>query len=153
MALFDEDPTFSKYPETVTFTGVGNISLLQIHLIAASVVILGIIFAILAPPGGYIALAFFILLAAGYDMVFLRKSQKPVSVTLYLRKNPVEASYGENKLGSIKSGTIETDMDTPLELGFRPAPNKKLNVWKFETEEEARFTAKRLLEYLPRDRN
>ena len=43
-------------------------SLLQIHLIASAVVILGIIFAILAPPGGYVALAFFIVLAAGYDL-------------------------------------------------------------------------------------
>ena len=50
-----------KYPEVVTFEGIGNASLLQIHIIAASVVALGIVFAILAPPGGYVALGFFIL--------------------------------------------------------------------------------------------
>ncbi len=61
---------FSEYPEVVEFQGIGDVSLKQIHLIALSVVGLGVVFALLAPPGGYIALIFFILLAAGYDLVF-----------------------------------------------------------------------------------
>ena len=111
---------FSEYPEVVEFQGIGDVSLKQIHLIALSVVGLGVVFALLAPPGGYIALIFFILLAAGYDLVFLRKSQKPVRISLYLRKDPVEATYQEKKLGQINNGTIVTDMDNPNELGFRP---------------------------------
>lgn len=139
----------SEYPEVVSFKGIGNVSLKEIHLIALSLVALGVVFAILAPPGGYIALGFFILLAAGYDMVFLRKSLKPVKISLYLRKDPVEASYQDNKIGQIKNGTIITDMDKPNELGFRPAPNRNVLVWEFQSEEDARTAAKRLLEYLP----
>jgi hypothetical protein len=142
---------FSEYPEVVEFQGIGNISLKQIHLIALSLVVLGVVFAILAPPGGYIALALFILLAAGYDMIFLRKSQKPVKISLYLRKDPVEATYQDKKLGQIKNGSIVTDMDNPNELGFRPAANRKLLVWEFQSENEARLVAKRLLEYLPKE--
>ena len=142
---------FSEYPEVVEFQGVGNVSLKQIHLIALSVVGLGIVFAVLAPPGGYIALVFFILLAAGYDLIFLRKSQKPVKISLYLRKDPVEAAYQEKKLGQISNGTIATDMDNPNELGFRPSPKRKLLVWEFQSEDDARIVAKRLLEYLPKE--
>ena len=142
---------FSEYPEVVEFQGIGDISLRQIHLIALSVVGLGVAFAILAPPGGYIALGLFILLAAGYDMIFLRKSQKPVKISLYLRKDPVEAVYQEKKLGEISNGTIVTDMDNPNELGFRPAAKRKLLVWEFQSEDDARIVAKRLLEYLPNE--
>lgn len=143
---------FSGYPEEVIFEGIGNVSLKQIHLIALSVVALGVVFAILAPPGGYIALIVFIMIATGYDLVFIRKSQTPVKVSLYLRKDPVEASYGEKALGQIKSGTIILGMDSPNELGFRPAPNRRVMVWKFETEEDAKIVAKRLVEYLPSER-
>ncbi|MDG6999580.1 MAG: hypothetical protein JRN15_10740, partial [Nitrososphaerota archaeon] len=82
-----ESRDFSEYPEVVDFEGVGNNPLKHIHLIALSLVGLGVVFSILAPPGGYIALAIFILLSAGYDLFFLRRSQKPVTVTLYLRKD------------------------------------------------------------------
>jgi hypothetical protein len=140
-----------KYPEVVIFEGIGNASLLQIHIIALSVVALGIVFAILAPPGGYVALGFFILLAAAYDLVFIRKSQRPVRVSLYLRTNPVEAAYGERKIGEIRSGSLVLDMDSPNELGFRAAPNRRLAVWKFDSEADARIVAKRLLEYLPKE--
>ena len=142
---------FSEYPEVVEFQGVGDVSLKQIHLIALSVVGLGIVFAVLAPPGGYIALGFFILLAAGYDIIFLKKSQKPVKISLYLRKDPVEATYQEKKLGQISNGTITTDMDNPNELGFRPSPKRNLLVWEFQSESDAKIVAKRLLEYLPKE--
>jgi hypothetical protein len=140
-----------EYPEVISFEGIGNASLLQIHIIAASVVALGIIFAILAPPGGYIALGFFVLLAAAYDLFFIRKSQKRVRVTLYLRTNPVEAAYGERKIGEIRSGSLVLDMDNPTELGFRPAPNRRLAVWRFDSEADAKIVAKRLLKYLPKE--
>ncbi len=130
---------------------MGNASLLQIHIIASAVVALGIVFAILAPPGGYIALLLFILLAAAYDLVFIRKSQKPVRVSLYLRTNPVEASYGGRKIGEIKSGSVILDTNSPRELGFRAAPNRKVAIWIFDCEADAKIVAKRLLEYLPRE--
>lgn len=131
------------------FEGVGNVSLLQIHLISLSLVILGIIFAILAPPGGYIALAVFIVIATVYDLVFIRKSQKPVRVKLYLRTDPVQATLGENKIGEIKSGSIVLEMDKGNELGYRAAPNRQLAVWRFDSSEDAQFAAQRLSEYLP----
>lgn len=147
-----EGTNFSDYPEVVEFKGVGNVSLLQIHLIALSLVALGVVFAYLAPPGGYFALGLFILIAAGYDIVFIRKSQNPVRISLYLRKDPVEATYKDKKIGQIKNGTIITDMDNPHELGFRPAPNRKILVWEFQSEDDARIVAKRLLEYIPREK-
>ncbi|MGI0090795.1 MAG: hypothetical protein ACREBS_03710, partial [Nitrososphaerales archaeon] len=139
------------YPQVISFSGVGNASLKQIHAIALSVVLLGVVFAVLAPPGGYLALGIFILIAAGYDLIFIRKSQKPVKVSLYLRKDPVEATYEDRKLGQIKSGFILTDMENPNELGFRPAPNRPLAVWIFDSEADAKIVARRLLEYLPRE--
>lgn len=144
----DVDSKFSEFPEVVTFEGIGEASLKQIHLIALSLVALGVIFAVLAPPGGYILLIIFILIAAGYDMVFIRKSQRPVKLSLLLRTDPVEAMYDEKKMGEIKSGTIVTDMENPDELGFRPAPNKDLLVWKFDSEDSAKIVAKRLSMYL-----
>jgi len=145
------DPNLSSYPEIIEFQGVGYVSLLQIHLIASAVVILGIIFAILAPPGGYVALAFFIVLAAGYDLVFIRKSQKPVRISLHLRTNPVEATFRGNKLGEIKSGALVLGVDGPNELGYRSAPNRKISIWTFDSEDDAKIAAKRLLEYLPQE--
>lgn len=145
------DLDLSEYPEVVEFQGVGNVSLLQIHLIASAVVILGIIFAILAPPGGYVALAFFIVLAAGYDLIFIRKSQKPVRISLHLRTDPVEATFRGNKIGEIKSGILVLDVDGPNELGYRSAPNRKVAIWTFDSEDDAKIVAKRLLEYLPKE--
>jgi len=145
------DARYDEYPETVSFTGVGHASLKSIHLIAISLVVLGVVFAILAPPGGYILLALFILLAAGYDIVFIRKSEKPVRLDLKLRMNPVQAMFNERLMGEIASGAIDTEMDSPNELGYRPAPNKNLRVWIFDSEGDAKIVAKRLLEYLPRD--
>jgi len=139
----------SRYPEFVEFEGIGNISLLQIHLIAASVVILGVIFAILAPPGGYIALLVFIAIGAVYDIIFIRKSQTPVRVKLFLRTDPVKAAMGENNIGEIKSGTLILDMESENELGYRAAPNRRPSVWIFDSPEDAKIAAKRLMEYLP----
>jgi len=146
-----KDPRYNAYPESVSFTGVGRASLKSIHIIAICLVALGVVFAILAPPGGSILLAIFILLAAGYDIVFIRNSQKPVRLELQLRTNPVQATLDERLMGEISSGTIETNMDSPNELGYRPAPNKDLRVWIFDSESDAKIAAKRLLEYLPRD--
>ena len=148
MSEEEKNSRFSEFPEVVNFEGVGRASLKQIHLIALSVVALGLLFAVLAPPGGYILLIIFILIAAGYDMVFIRKSQRPVRLSLHLRTDPVEAMYEERRMGEIKSGTIVIDMENPDELGFRPAPNKDLLVWKFDSEENAKIVAKRLLMYL-----
>jgi len=144
---------YNAYPETVSFTGVGHASLRTIHLIAIALVCLGVVFAIFSPPGGYIVLAVFILIAAGYDIVFIRKSQKPVRLTLHLRLNPVQATMADDGrlVGDITSGAIDMDMESPNELGFRPAKNKDLLVWTFDSESDARIAAKRLLEYLPRD--
>jgi hypothetical protein len=141
----------SGYPETVEFEGIGNVSLKHIHLIALSVVALGIIFAILAPPGGYVALAVFIVIAMGYDLFFIRRSQKPVRIQLHLQENPVSATMGENKVGEIRTGTLVTDMDRDNELGYRAAPNRQISVWVFDSPEDAKIAARRLLEYLPRE--
>ena len=143
--------TYSEYPEVVAFEGTGDISMLQHHLIALSLVALGVVFAILAPPGGYIALAIFILISAGYELFFLRKASKILTISLYLRSQPVRAMLGDFPLGEIAGGTIIEDMDSPLELGYRPTPNKKLKVWTFSSEEDAKLVARRLLEYLPRE--
>ncbi len=139
----------SEFPESVEFEGIGNVSLLQIHLIALAVVALGVVFAVLAPPGGYIALVIFIIVALLYDLFFLRRSQRPVRVTLFLRTDPVQACFGENKIGEIKSGTLVTDMENENELGYRATPNRQLSVWVFDTPKDAKIAARRLLEYLP----
>ncbi len=143
-----KESKFSEYPEVVKFKGVGRVSLKDIHLIALSLVVLGIIFAVFAPPTGYLLLAIFILIAAGYDVLFIRKSQKPVEVSLYLQKDPVEAKYGEAKAGEIKAGTIVVNMDDPKELGFRPVSGGRFFVWVFASEDDARIVAKRLSMYL-----
>ena len=142
----------SEFPEFVEFEGVGNVSLLQIHLIALAVVCLGIVFAILAPPGGYVALVIFIILGLLYDLFFIRRSQKPVRVKLFLRTDPVQASFGESEIGEIKSGTLVTEMDRANELGFRAAPNHQLSVWIFDSPDDAKTAARRLLMYLPQEK-
>ncbi len=141
----------SQYPEVIEFEGIGNVSLLQIHIIAGSVVVLGVVFAILAPPGGYVALALFIIIATVYDLVFIRKSQKPVRIKLFLRTDPVQAMLGEAKIGEIKSGTLVMNMEKDNELGYRAAPNRQISIWIFDSTEDAETVAKRLLEYLPRE--
>lgn len=141
----------SDYPDVVSFVGVGRASLKQIHLIAISLVVLGLIFAYLEPPQGIILLIIFIAIAAGYDMVFIRKSQRPVKISLYLKSNPVEAYYGDKKIGDIAFGAIETDMENPNELGYRPSPKKDMVTWVFDSPSDAQVVAKRLLKYLPRD--
>ena len=141
----------ADYPEVVTFEGIGDIPMLQHHIIALSLVTLGVVFAIVAPPGGYVALAVFIVIATGYDLVFIGKSMKPVRISLFLRTTPVKAMLGDYPLGEIKTGTIIEDMGNPRELGYRPAPNKKVKVWTFDLEEDAKLVAQRMLEYLPRE--
>jgi hypothetical protein len=142
----------SEFPEFVEFEGVGNSSLLQIHLIALAVVGLGIVFAILAPPGGYVALVIFIILGLLYDLFFIRRSQRPVRIKLFLRTDPVQASFGENKIGEIKSGTLVTEMERANELGYRAAPNRQLSVWIFDTPDNAKTTSRRLSMYLPHEK-
>ncbi len=132
----------------VEFEGVGRASLLQIHLIALSVVILGVVFAIVAPPGGYVALVAFIIIGAAYDIIFIRKSQKPVRIKLYLRTDPVEAMLGDRKIGEITSGTLIVDMENDNELGYRAAPHRPVSAWVFDSPEDAKTVANRLLEYL-----
>jgi hypothetical protein len=141
----------SDQPDVITFVGVGRASLKQIHLIAISLVVLGLIFAYLEPPQGIILLIIFIVIAAGYDMIFIRKSQRPVKISLNLKSNPVEAYYGDKKIGEIAFGTIETDMENPNELGYRPSPKKDLVTWVFDSPNDAQLVARRLLEYLARD--
>lgn len=142
----------SQYPEVVEFRGVGNVSLLEVHLIAICVVALGVVFAVLAPPGGYAALVIFIIIAAGYDIFFIRKSQRPVTIKLHLRTDPVEAMMGDQKIGEIKSGTLILDMDNPNELGYRASPNRQISAWIFDSPDDAKIAAKRLLEYLPQEK-
>jgi hypothetical protein len=143
---------FSEFPEFVEFEGVGNSSLLQIHLIALAVVGLGIVFAILAPPGGYLALVIFIILGMLYDLFFIRRSQRPVRIKLFLRTDPVQASFGESKIGEIKSGTLVTEMERANELGYRAAPSRQLSVWIFDTPDDAKTVARRLSMYLPHEK-
>ena len=142
----------SEFPEEIEFEGIGNVSLLQIHLIALSVVGLGIVFAVLAPPGGYVALVAFIIIGLLYDLFFLRRAQRPVRVKLFLRTDPVQASYGGNQIGEIKSGTLVTDMEKDNELGYRATPKRQISVWIFNSPEDARIAARRLLEYLPAEK-
>jgi hypothetical protein len=147
-----DDTRYNLYPDAVSFTGVGHASLKSIHIIAISLVALGVLFAFFSSPGGYVLLAVFILIAAGYDMIFIRKSQKPVRVTLHLRRNPVEATMKDGKpIGEIAAGAIQTEMEKPNELGYRPALNKDLLVWVFDSESDAKIAARRLLEYVPKD--
>ena len=38
-----------------------------------------------------------------------------------------------------------------MSSGFRAAPNRRLAVWKFDSNADAKIVAKRLLEYLPKE--
>ncbi len=143
---------FSEFPEFVEFEGIGNSSLLHIHLIALAPVGLGIVFAILAPPGGYVALVIFIIIGLLYDLFFLRRSQRPVRVKLFLRTDPVQATFGESKIGEIKSGTLVTELESGNELGYRAAPNRQLSIWIFDSADDAKIAARRLSMYLPQEK-
>lgn len=143
--------SFSEYPDVVEFSGIGFTSLLQVHISAALIVIVGVILAIDAPPEGLFALIAFLIFILGIEMWMFRRSQKKLRLALHLRENPVEAYQGDYKVGAIDHGTIETEMDNPNDLGYRPAPKKNLIVWTFDSEKDKQIVARRLLEYLPRD--
>jgi hypothetical protein len=147
-----DDAQHSEYPETVEFSGVGYTSLLQVHISAALIAVVGVILAIEAPPEGLFALIAFLIFILGIEMWMFRRSQKKLRLTLYLWRRPVEAYQGDYRIGRIDHGAIETDMENLNDLGYRPAPKKNLIVWSFDSEHEKQVVAKRLLEYLPRDR-
>jgi|GEM_PF-1615541 hypothetical protein len=146
-----DEGRFEEFPETVDFVGVGNPSMKSVHLISAFVLGVGALITFLDFPSGLLLLAIFIVIVLGFEMLILRRSTRPVKITLHLRKDPVEASQGMFSLGPITMGAINTDMESPNELGFRPAPGKEIRVWTFRTKEEAQIVAKRLLQYLKRD--
>ena len=139
------------YPETVEFSGIGYTSLLWVHISAAMIVLVGVLIAIEVPSAGFFLLAAFLVIVLGIEMWMFRRSQKKLRLTLDLRKSPVEAYDGNYKVGSIDHGSIETEMDNPNDLGYRPAPKKNMIVWTFDSEREKQIAAKKLLEYLPRD--
>lgn len=141
----------SEYPETVEFSGIGLTSLLQVHISAILIVVVGVIIAVEAPPQGLLLLVVFLLLVLGIEMWMMHRSQKKLRLVLHLRENPVEAFQGDYKVGKIDHGSIEPEMDDPSDLGYRPAPKKRLIVWTFDSEKEKQVVAKRLLEYLPKD--
>jgi hypothetical protein len=139
------------YPETVQFEGVTYTSLKQVHISAFLIVLVGALVAFANPLVGFPILIAFLLLVLAVEAWMIRKSRKQLRITLHLRENPVEAMQGSYRVGSIASGSIDPEMDNPNELGFRPAPNRDLIVWTFDTIEDKNTAAKRLLEYLPRD--
>ncbi|MDG7002171.1 MAG: hypothetical protein JRN15_23985 [Nitrososphaerota archaeon] len=141
----------SKYPESVSFSGIGYTSLKQVHISAFLIILVGIIIALYAPPGGFFLLIIFLLFVLVVEVWMMRRSQKQISMTLHLREDPVAAYQDKYKIGDIDKGSIEETMDNPNELGYRPAPNRSLITWTFESEEDKNIVAKRLLEYLPRD--
>jgi hypothetical protein len=141
----------SEYPEKVEFSGVGYTSLLQVHISAALIVLVGVIVAIVASPQGLFLLLAFLVIVLVIEMWMFRRSRKELRLALYLRENPVDAYQGTYKVGSIDHGSIDPEMENRDELGYRPAPKKDLIVWTFDSESDKRIVAKRLLEYLPRD--
>ena len=145
----DESP--SEYPEKVEFSGIGYTSLLQVHISATLIVLVGVIIAVVAPPQGLFLLLAFLVFVLLVEMWMFRRSRKELRLTLYLRENPVEAFQGTYKVGTIDHGSIDPEMDNPNELGYRPVPKKDLIVWTFDSESDKQIVAKRLLEYLSRD--
>jgi hypothetical protein len=146
-----EEDDHSGYPEKVEFSGVGYTPLLQVHISAALIILVGVIVAIVAPPQGLFLLLAFLVIVLLIEMWMFRRSRKELRLTLYLRENPVEAYQDNYKVGSIDHGSIDPEMDNPNELGYRPAPKKDLIVWTFDSESDKKIVAKRLLEYLPSD--
>ena len=141
----------TEYPEKLEFSGIGYTSLLQVHISAALIVLVGVIIAVVAPPQGLFLLLAFLVFVLLVEMWMFRRSRKELRLTLYLRENPVEAFQGTYKVGTIDHGSIDPEMDNPNELGYRPAPKKDLIVWTFDSESDKQIVVKRLLEYLPRD--
>lgn len=141
----------TEYPEKVEFSGIGYTSLLQVHISATLIVLVGVIIAVVAPPQGLFLLLAFLVFVLLVEMWMFRRSRKELRLTLYLRENPVEAFQDTYKIGTIDHGSIDPEMDNPNELGYRPAPKKDLIVWTFDSESDKQIVVKRLLEYLPRD--
>ncbi|MGI0080351.1 MAG: hypothetical protein ACRECH_12085 [Nitrososphaerales archaeon] len=146
------DPRLLQYPETVQFTGASVASLKSTHVISLAVVIAGLLIAINTYPAGLLLLVVFLAIVFGFEFWMMKKSVKVLRITLYLREDPVQAADGSYRIGEIETGAIDVDMEKSNELGFRPAPKHRQLVWTFDSEHDAEVTAKRLLEYLPRDK-
>ncbi len=147
----NNEARLSEYPESVEFIGIGNASLKTVHIASLLVVTSGLVITIVDFPNGLLLLGAFLIIVFGFETFMIRRSRKSVTITLYLREDPVEAMEGLHSIGAIRSGTIDTEMDEPNELGFRPATDRDLLVWTFESENEKEIVAKRLLMYLQRD--
>jgi hypothetical protein len=147
----DDDTNKFTYPEKVEFSGIGYTSLLQVHISAALIILVGVIVAIVDSPQGLFLLLAFLVIVFLIEIWMIRRSRKELRLTLYLRENPVEAYQGTFKVGSIDHGSIDPEMDSPSELGYRPSPKKDLIIWTFDSEQDKQIAAKRLLEYLPLD--
>lgn len=147
----DEDDSWAEYPETIEFSGIGYTPLLQVHISAFLIILVGVIIAVVVRPAGLILLLVFLVFVLLVEAWMFRRSPKKLRLTLHLRENPVEAFQGDYKVGSIDRGTVEPDMDNPNELGYRPTPKKELIVWTFDSENDKRIVEKRLLEYLSRE--
>ena len=145
------DPHLLQYPETVQFTGVVETSLKSTHITSLAVIAAGILIAFNDYPAGLLLLIAFLVIVLGFELWMMRKSVKSIRITLYLRENPVQALEGSYRVGEIATGAIDTQMDYPNEIGFRPAPKRRLLIWTFDSKQDAEIVAKRLLEYLPRD--
>ncbi len=147
----DEADSWSEYPETIEFSGIGYTPLLQVHISAFLIILVGVIIAVVLRPAGLILLLVFLVFVLLVEAWMFRRSPKKLRLTLHLRENPVEAFQGDYKVGIIDHGTVEPDMDNPNELGYRPTPKKELIVWTFDSENDKRIVEKRLLEYLSRE--
>ncbi len=148
----DSDGGLSQYPEVVQFTGVMKTSLKPVHFSSLLLIIVGILVAISLYPTGLLLLIAFLVLVLLYESWMIRKSEREIRISLLLREDPVGAMQGLDRVGEISTGFIETGMEYPNELGFRPSSNRELIVWTFDSKEDAQLAAKRLLEYLPRDK-
>ena len=151
-AAKDSDSGLSQYPEAVQFTGVMKTSLKPVHFSSLLLITVGILVAISLYPTGLLLLIAFLVLVLLYESWMIRKSEREIRISLLLREDPVAAMQGSNRIGEISTGLVETEMEYPNELGFRPSPNRELIVWTFDSKEDAQLAAKRLLEYLPRDK-
>ncbi len=146
------DPRLLQYPETVQFTGVSESSLKSTHVTSLAVVVAGVLIAINDFPAGLLLLVVFLLIVFGFEAWMMKKSVKRLRITLYLREDPVQAVEGSYRIGEVATGAIDTNMEEPNELGFRPAPKRRQLVWTFDSKQDAEVVATRLLEYLPREK-
>jgi hypothetical protein len=145
------DPHLLEYPESVQFTGVSETSLKSVHVISVFFLAAGFLIALNTYPAGILLLLVFLLIVLGFEFWMGKKSIKTLRITLYLREDPVQAVEGKFRIGEIATGAIDTRMENPNELGFRPSPKHRQRVWTFDSKNDAEIVAKRLLEYLPRD--